>query len=89
MNRCRFPLLSLFALLPLTGTQVMAQQQDADSVIEESHPRYRKVSGVSGILNSTGSDSLNKLMSYWQEGFKKDSPVNGTSATVFRLTDWP
>lgn len=74
MNRCCLPLLTLFALLPLAGTQVTAQQQDADSVIDESHPRYRKVSGVSGILNSTGSDSLNKLMNYWQEGFKRHYP---------------
>lgn len=35
---------------------------------------YKKVSGVSGTLNSIGSDTLNNLMTYWAEGFKKQYP---------------
>ena len=34
----------------------------------------------SGGISSTGCDYCAR---------PKDSPVNGTSATVFRLTDWP
>jgi phosphate transport system substrate-binding protein len=46
---------------------------------EESHidpaiPEYKAVSGVSGNLNSIGSDSLNNLMTLWAEGFKKAYP---------------
>lgn len=46
---------------------------------EESHidaalPAYNAVSGVSGDLNSIGSDSLNNLMTLWAEGFKKAYP---------------
>ena len=46
---------------------------------EESHidaalPTYKSVSGVSGDLNSIGSDSLNNLMTLWAEGFKKTYP---------------
>lgn len=48
-------------------------------VAEESHidpalPTYTAVSGVSGNLNSMGSDTLNNLMTLWAEGFKKAYP---------------
>ncbi len=32
---------------------------------------YAKVSGVSGTLNSIGSDTLNNLMTLWAEGFRR------------------
>src|SRR5206468_13025354 len=35
---------------------------------------YAKVSGVSGNLNSIGSDTLNDLMTLWAEGFKRQYP---------------
>ena len=35
---------------------------------------YEKVSGVSGNLNSIGSDTLNNLMTLWSEGFNKIYP---------------
>ncbi len=35
---------------------------------------YRKVSGVSGTLNSIGSDTLNNLMTLWAEGFRRQYP---------------
>ena len=35
---------------------------------------YEKVSGVSGNLNSIGSDSLNNLMTLWAEGFRAMYP---------------
>ena len=35
---------------------------------------YQKVSGVSGALNSIGSDTLNNLMTLWAEGFRKQYP---------------
>jgi phosphate transport system substrate-binding protein len=36
--------------------------------------RYTPVSGISGNLNSIGSDTLNNLMTYWAEGFKEMYP---------------
>ncbi len=36
---------------------------------------YRQVSGVSGNLNSIGSDTLNNLMTYWAESFRKLYPT--------------
>ncbi len=35
---------------------------------------YVAVAGVSGNLNSIGSDTLNNLMTYWAEGFRKVYP---------------
>ncbi len=35
---------------------------------------YAKVSGVSGNLNSVGSDTLNNVMTMWAEGFQKVYP---------------
>ncbi len=35
---------------------------------------YARVSGVSGNLNSIGSDTLNNLMTLWAEGFRKQYP---------------
>lgn len=37
-------------------------------------PEYKTVSGVSGTLNSMGSDTLNNLMSFWAEAFKAKYP---------------
>lgn len=37
-------------------------------------PSYQVVSGVSGNLNSIGSDTLNNLMTLWAEGFKAKYP---------------
>lgn len=37
-------------------------------------PEYSKVAGVSGNINSIGSDTLNNLMALWAEGFRKFYP---------------
>ena len=47
----------------------------ADTVkVDPAIPAYKRASGVSGNLNSIGSDTLNNLMTYWAEGFKKAYP---------------
>jgi phosphate transport system substrate-binding protein len=42
--------------------------------VDSSIPSYKRVSGVSGSLSSIGSDTLNNLMTYWAEGYKKQYP---------------
>lgn len=37
-------------------------------------PSYKPVSGISGNLNSIGSDTLNNLMTLWAEAFRKVYP---------------
>ena len=47
----------------------------ADTIkIDPAIPAYNRVSGVSGNLSSIGSDTLNNLMTYWAEGYKKQYP---------------
>jgi phosphate transport system substrate-binding protein len=42
--------------------------------VEAGIAPYQKTSGVSGNLNSVGSDTLNNLMTFWAEGFNKQYP---------------
>lgn len=42
--------------------------------VDDNLPAYEVVSGVSGTLNSIGSDTLNNLMQLWGEGFKAVYP---------------
>lgn len=57
---------ALFAALP-----AFAEEK---SHLDPALPTYSAVSGVSGNLNSMGSDTLNNLMTLWAEGFKKAYP---------------
>jgi phosphate transport system substrate-binding protein len=42
--------------------------------VDAKMPEYKTVAGVSGNLNSIGSDTLNNLMTFWAEGFKAKYP---------------
>ncbi len=42
--------------------------------VDPAIPAYQKTSGVSGNLNSIGSDTMNNLMTLWAEGFGKFYP---------------
>ncbi|MCH2175679.1 MAG: phosphate ABC transporter substrate-binding protein [Lentisphaeria bacterium] len=46
----------------------------AQAGVDENLPVYKPVSGVSGKLNSIGSDTLNNLMTLWAESFQKMYP---------------
>jgi phosphate transport system substrate-binding protein len=65
--------LKSLALVALTVTAVNAQAADTVSV-DPKIPAYAVASGVSGNLNSVGSDTLNNLMTFWSEGFKAQYP---------------
>ncbi len=60
----------------LVASLLIPQQTFAqDAVkIDAAIPAYKAVSGISGNLNSIGSDTLNNLMTLWAEGFKKMYP---------------
>lgn len=53
----------IFCLLTLGGTSYAEQLNS-----------YKKSPGIGGNLNSVGSDTLNNLMTYWAEGFRKHYP---------------
>ncbi|HIJ89892.1 MAG: PstS family phosphate ABC transporter substrate-binding protein [Desulfobulbaceae bacterium] len=57
-------------LVAVTATGAFANPISVD----QKTPVYKKVSGVSGNLDSIGSDTLNNLMTYWAEGFRKEYP---------------
>jgi len=60
--------LALCAVL-LAATSVRAEGQ-----VDPNLPIYQRTSGVSGNLNSIGSDTLNNLMTYWAEAFQAVYP---------------
>ncbi|WP_447603246.1 PstS family phosphate ABC transporter substrate-binding protein [Nitrospira sp. Nam80] len=62
-----------FILLACVTTTSHALAADSEG-IEASLRPYQKVSGVSGALNSIGSDTLNNLMTLWAEGFRRQYP---------------
>lgn len=55
----------------LLGSVLTARAQVA---VDPTLKPYEKVSGVSGNLNSIGSDTLNNLMTLWAEGFRAIYP---------------
>jgi len=60
--------------ISLISTFVPASLSWAQVKIDPKLSEYEPVSGVSGNLNSVGSDTLNNLMTFWAEGFKKIYP---------------
>ncbi len=46
----------------------------ADGQADPALKAYKPASGISGNLNSIGSDTLNNLMTLWAEGFHKYYP---------------
>jgi phosphate transport system substrate-binding protein len=43
-------------------------------MVDANLPMYQRVGGISGNVNSIGSDTLNNLMTFWAEGFAKYYP---------------
>jgi len=76
-NHMRTSLQSL-ALLAFTASIASAQSAApaASSLVtvDAKLPDYAVASGVSGNLNSVGSDTLNNLMTFWSEAFKGKYP---------------
>jgi len=47
---------------------------DSESMVDSNWKPYVRVSGITGNVNSIGSDTLNNLMTLWGEGFRKEYP---------------
>ena len=60
-------LVSCVAAAPLATA---AESEGIDAALRP----YQKVSGISGAINSIGSDTLNNLMTLWAEGFRRQYP---------------
>jgi phosphate transport system substrate-binding protein len=59
--------MALTAAVVLSGGNAIAQ-------VDPGLKDYAKTTGVAGNLNSIGSDTLNNLMTFWAEGFRKRYP---------------
>lgn len=61
--------LALLVLAVSTATAIAAPLK-----VDVNLSDYLKVQGVAGNLNSVGSDTLNNMMTFWAEGFRKKYP---------------
>ena len=61
---------AMVAALLALAAPVLAQQLQ----VEAGVPAYQKASGVSGNINSVGSDTMNNMMALWAESFRKMYP---------------
>lgn len=66
-----FAYVALLVVLLSSGSSAYA---DDAIVLDPALKGYVKVTGVSGNVNSIGSDTLNNLMTLWAEGFRKQYP---------------
>ncbi len=76
-----FLILSVLAIV--SSSKGLRAQED----LLKDLPTYVPVSGISGTLNSIGSDTLNNMMSLWAESFRKMYPsvrisVEGKGSTT-------
>jgi phosphate transport system substrate-binding protein len=62
------------ALLGALVSSIPSAHADEAITLDPALKGYVKVSGVSGNVNSIGSDTLNNLMTLWAEGFRKQYP---------------
>ena len=70
MNMVRISL-AIFTIFLTAG---LCQASAQTIQVDPATPTYTKVSGVSGNINSVGSDTMNNLMTLWCEGFNKYYP---------------
>ena len=68
-------IIGVTAALGLGLGSAQAQAVKADPSIAA----YQKVSGVSGNINSVGSDTMNNLMTFWAEAFQKTYAASAAS----------
>ena len=76
MKKNLFKILATVAVTALVSAPVTASEPSSESTItlDPNLKDYEVVSGVSGNINSIGSDTLNNLMTFWAEGFAKLYP---------------
>lgn len=65
---------SCFVLLGALISVIPSVYADDVIVLDPALKGYVKVTGITGNVNSIGSDTLNNLMTLWAEGFRKQYP---------------
>ncbi len=64
------PHLQVFAAAALSSAVLSAPVAAQSAQVDKALKSYEKTAGVTGNVNSIGSDTLNNLMTLWAEGFK-------------------
>lgn len=64
----------LVAALTMAATIALAPHGASAQNVDPKLKSYQKVEGVAGNLSSVGSDTLNNLMTFWNEAFRKLYP---------------
>lgn len=62
------------ATVTIAGSVFAKSSEDVKITLPSGLPVYKAQSGISGKLNSIGSDTLNNLMAQWAEGFRRIYP---------------
>ena len=61
--------------LTVTGSLAVTALLSAQALqVDSAIPAYQRTSGVSGSLNSVGSDTMNNMMTLWSETFRRFYP---------------
>lgn len=68
--------LGCVALLGVLASALPSAYADAPITLDPGLKGYIKVSGVSGNLNSIGSDTLNNLMTLWPKDFASSTRMS-------------
>lgn len=63
-----------FRLTAIVASVLFATAAAAQQKVDPALQDYKAGSGVSGNMTSIGSDTLNNLMTYWAEGYRKFYP---------------
>lgn len=66
--------IKMFVWMLVLNFAVMPAMSEAQVQVDPALETYQPVSGVSGNMNSIGSDTLNNLMTYWSESFRSLYP---------------
>jgi phosphate transport system substrate-binding protein len=64
----------IFCITALLAVATTSVASAAALKVDKDLKKYQAVGGVSGNLNSIGSDTLNNLMTMWAEGFRRKYP---------------
>src|SRR5262245_56879540 len=64
----------LFAVAALAALSLGVAYAQQPVKVDAGIPGYQRTSGVSGNVNSVGSDTMNNLMTLWGEAFAKLYP---------------
>lgn len=74
MMKTTYKRFTAFAAAALLFAAPSLARAEGTVMVDAAIQDYNPTSGVSGNLNSIGSDTLNNLMTYWAEGFKAAYP---------------